>query len=253
VGDTDVIGEKFFHRLAGRQQLLIDAQSAARGLLPDIQCLEGPGFSPGKLNGQIVRFYQETSRFSFDVTPEWKGGMRPLARLVSILFSRRLRQLNVPLSSADTLGGTSSEIFPVRRGEKHLFSAWIRTLRSSGSTLYVGAYSTALIPGHGSPCIKVVFPLPNGSAMVFMRPELRQDGSLLLLSEGERFGDPGFYFYVHRDASGGVARYVRALRESIFIYPGEGLDVHADHDLSFFGRGFLRQHYEMRQWHSQAE
>lgn len=246
IGDTDVIGEEFFHRHAEREGLTLDAESESRGLLPSIGRLDGPCFASADLSPEVVSFYQETSRYSFEVNPEWSGGLRPFAWLVSRLFSKRLRQLNVPLSAADTSGGASSDVFPVRRGEVHLFSAWIRTLRSTGNTLYAGAYSTALVPGHESPCIKVVFPLPNGSAIVLMRPEIKKDGSLLLLSEGKRFGDPGFYFYVRRDASRGVARYVRALRESIHVYPGEGTEVRAEHRMSFFGRGFLRQRYGMK-------
>lgn len=245
VGDTDVIGERFFHRLASREGLTLDTESKARGLLPSLECLDGPDFVSAHLNGQVAQFYRETSAYSLGVEAEWTGGLRPLARLISVLFSRRLRQLNVPLSLADTSGGASSDVFPVRRGEEHIFSAWIRTLKSSGNTLYAGAYSTSLIPGHAGPCIKVVFPLPNGSAIVIMRPELQEDGSLLLLSEGERFGDPGFYFYVRRDEDGGVAKYVRPLRERIHVRAGSGADVIAHHEVSFWDRRFLVQHYRM--------
>jgi len=245
VGDTDVIGERFFHRWAERQGFTLDGESAVRGLLPDLRCLDGPRFESAQLNDQVASFYRETSRYSFDVTPEWKGGLRLFARLVARLFSKRLRQLNVPLSAAEVSGGASSEVFSVQQGERHLFTAWIRTLRTTGNTLYAGAYSTATIPGHANPCIKVVFPLPNGSAIVIMRPDMQEDGSLVLRSEGKRFGDPGFYFYVRKDPAGGVARYVRALQETIHVYPGEGRQVLAEHTLSFWGHRFLSQKYRM--------
>ena len=53
-------------------------------------------------------------------------------------------------------------------------------------------------PRATGPCVKTVFPLPNGNAIVILRPEAQADGSLVLLSDGHRFGDPGFYFTVHR-------------------------------------------------------
>ncbi len=59
------------------------------------------------------------------------------------------------------------------------------------------------------------------------------DGSLLLRSEGQRFGDPGFYFYVRKSGASGVARYVRALQETIHVYLGDGADVLAQHELRF--------------------
>ena len=172
----------------------LDTKSEVRGLLPDVCSLGGPEFEPSALSPEVARFYQETSNFSFQVTPHWRGGLRPLARLVSLLFSKRLGQLNIPLSAADAKGGATSDVFPISKEGRHLYSAWIRTFVSSGDTLYAGAYSVTHIPGHRRPCIKVVFPLPNGSAVVIMRPEVQADQSLLLVSAGERFGDPGFYF-----------------------------------------------------------
>jgi hypothetical protein len=42
----------------------------------------------------------------------------------------------------------------------------------------------------------VIFPLPNGRAIVIVRPEIHNDGSLTVVSDGRRFGDPGFYLVV---------------------------------------------------------
>jgi hypothetical protein len=246
VGDTDVIGERFFHRLAEREGLLFDTQSPVRGLLPNVAVLDGPDFESTKLDGRVADFYQQSSRYSFGVSSRWSGGLRPFARLISLLFSRRLRQLNVPLTEGEARGGATSDVFLVRRSGEHMFSAWIRSLKSTGNTLYAGAYSTTEVPGHGSPCVKVVFPLPNGSAIVIMRPELQDDGSLLLRSEGRHFGDPGFYFYVRESPEGGVARYVRALQETIHVYPGSDREVLATHEVKFWGIRFLRQNYRMR-------
>jgi hypothetical protein len=67
------------------------------------------------------------------------------------------------------------------------------------------------VPGFERPCVKVVFPLPNGNAQVFLKPETSADGSLTVTSSGRRFGDPGFYFTVHH--GGKVwARYLRAMQ-----------------------------------------
>jgi hypothetical protein len=91
----------------------------------------------------------------------------------------------------------------------------------------------------------VVFPLPNGNAIVLMRPIAHRDGSLSVVSAGDGFGGPGFYFTVHRD--GAVwARYVESLKESIHVYGAEGGTVRADHVLRLWGATFLRLHYRMR-------
>lgn len=53
-------------------------------------------------------------------------------------------------------------------------------------------------PGWPAPCVKVVFPLPHGNAVVIRKARGQADGSLTLTSAGARFGDPGFCFTVHR-------------------------------------------------------
>lgn len=63
-----------------------------------------------------------------------------------------------------------------------------------------------------------MFPLPGGSATVILRPENRPDGSFVLVSEGDRFGDAGYY-REHRTGT--------------------------DHAFRFMGLRFLDLHYEI--------
>lgn len=123
-------------------------------------------------------------------------------------------------------------------------TAWVRRLLGTGNVLYAGSYSLCRVPGFDGPCVRVVFPLPNGNAMVIMRPVAHGDGSFSVVSTGERFGDPGFYFTVHgrREI---WARYLRALRESIRVYAADG-GVRVDHVLTLGGAVFLRLHYRLR-------
>lgn len=61
-----------------------------------------------------------------------------------------------------------------------------------------------------------------------MRTESRPAGSLIVTSAGERFGDPGFYFTVYGHSGQVWAPYVKAMRESIYVYPAEKELVRAD-------------------------
>ena len=63
-------------------------------------------------------------------------------------------------------------------------------------------------------------------------------------SSGLCFGEPGFYFIVSTD-KGFWAKYVRAMRESIKVYPSESASVRADHVLRIWGATFLRLHYKL--------
>src|SRR5438045_2692243 len=62
-------------------------------------------------------------------------------------------------------------------------TAWFRRLRGSGNVLYAGFYSVCTLPGRPDPSVKIVFPLPNGNAIVIMRTECRADGSFVVTSE----------------------------------------------------------------------
>ena len=245
VGNTIVIGRDFFDSLAAREGL-VARRSEAGGLLPTLDALAGSGFDPTHVHPAVRTFYERTSEYELEAWAEWCGVFRPFGRLLALLFSRRLQQLNVPLSGLDARLGTTSEVIQLvdpTSGELR-YTGWLRTLRATGNVLYAGTYSVARVPGFDRPCVKVVFPLPNGNAQVFLRPKTAPDGSLTVTSSGRSFGDPGFYFTVHR--RGRVwARYVRTMRESIRVF-ADGADVRADHVMWLWGAKFLRLHYRLR-------
>ncbi len=248
VAGPDGVGLRFFHRLAEARGLVVRAEGAARGLLPDLDLLAGPGFEPARLDPDVRAFYQRTSDFDLEAWAEWCGAFRPLGRLLSVVFSRRLQQLNVPLHPLDTALGTTSDVLELvdPASGRVALTAWVRQLRRTGNVLYAGSYSSCTIPGHASPCVKVVFPLPTGNGIVLLRPSVNQNGALTVSSAGRRFGDPGFYFTVHRPRDRVWARYVRAMTETIRVYPAGGGEVRADHTMWFAGLVFMRLHYRLR-------
>jgi hypothetical protein len=247
IAPTTGIGPEYFAALANGEDLELQPGTSV-GIISDFTSLQGSSFNAGGVHAGVVHFYEQTSAYELDAWAEWCGLFRPFGWLLAVLFSRRLQQLNVPLSGLDTSKGLTSEVLqfidPATGSARH--TAWFRRLRGSGNVLYAGFYSICTLPGHADPCVKVVFPLPNGNAIVIMRTECREDGSFVVTSAGDRFGEPGFYFTVHGEAGVGWARYVRALRESIHVFPAENGLVRADHVLKYFGATFLRLHYRMR-------
>lgn len=245
IGKTTGIGADYFQKLAAEQGYAVNTSEGVRGLIR-FKDLSGAGFDPDKVHPDVRAFYETTSNFEFESWSEWCGVFKPFGYLLALIFSRRLQQLNVPLQPLDTAGGTISQVVQLKsaNGEVAL-TAWLRLLRKTGNVLYAGTYSVARVPGHESPCVKVVFPLPNGNAIVLMKPSVDEDGALTITSSGQRFGDPGFYFTVHGPRV--WARYVRTMRESIRVYPAEEPgEVRADHVLRIWGRVFLRLHYRLR-------
>lgn len=242
-----MIGEDFFSSYA-RDRGLEVLQDGRRGLLADFRELSGVGNDPSVVAQAVRDFYERTSEYELDAWSEWNGLFKPFGAALALLFSRRLQQLNIPLSPLDSSKGMSSEVIQMRNPQtgELVQTAWVRKLRATGNILYAGNYSICKVPGYPSPCVKVVFPLPNGNAIVIMKPKSRADGSFSLLSSGSRFGDPGFYFVVHGEGKMAWARYVRAMQETITVYSAEYGATRADHTLRFWGKEFLRLHYRMR-------
>jgi hypothetical protein len=248
IAPTTGIGSDYFASIASAEGLRLHQPDSAAGVICDFAALHGVSFEPSSVDPSVARFYEQTSDYELDAWAEWCGLFRPFGWLLAVLFSRRLQQLNVPLSGLDTSKGLTNEVLqfidPATDALRH--TAWFRRLRGSGNVLYAGFYSVCTLPGHANPCVKVVFPLPNGNAIVIMRTECRPDGSFVVTSAGDGFGEPGFYFTVHGESGTVWARYVRALRESIHVFPAEGGLLRADHVLTYFGATFLRLHYRMR-------
>jgi len=246
VGRTRGIGREFFSELA-REEGLAARREGDRGLLPSFALLAGPSFDPSRVAPEVADFYERTSRYAMDAWSEWCGAFRPFGRVLAALFSRRLQQLNVPLSGLDTSRGVTSDVCqwidPASGAVRH--TAWVRELAASREVVYAGAYSLCRVPGHDGPCVKVIFPLPNGNASVFLRPEAGADGSLTLWSSGRRFGDPGFYFTVRAAPGAAWARYLPTMRESIRVYPDRDGAVRTDHVLTIWRQPYLRLHYRL--------
>ena len=245
---TKGINSEYFAALADSKKLVIKKSEGVVGIVSDFTVLGGPSFESGKVHPDIIQFYEQTSAFELDAWAEWSGIFRPFGWLLAKIFSRRLQQLNVPLSSLDTSQGISNEVIQLTDPAtgKVQDTAWFRSLQATHNVIYAGFYSVCKIPAMPDPCVKVVFPLPNGNAIVLMRTEHLSDGSFRITSAGTRFGDPGLYFTVHSDTGAVRARYVKSLREQIHVYTREPAVIRADHTLSYFRMTFLRIHYRMR-------
>jgi hypothetical protein len=246
IGNTRVIGKGFFQAYAQEHDLEI-VQDANCGLLNNFSALAGDSNNLDGVSSAVHDFYEHTSAYDLDAWSEWHGLFRPFGLALAVLFSRRLQQLNIPLSALDSSRGMSSNVLQMcsRQTGQLVQTAWVRELHATKNVIYAGCYSVCRIPGHGNPCVKVVFPLPNGNAIVLMKPESHADGSLSLTSAGKVFGDPGFYFTVHGRDGKIWARYVKAMQEKITVYPAERNTARADHVLWFWRKQFLRLHYRM--------
>jgi hypothetical protein len=148
VGDTRRIGGDCFREIAMREGLSVHDEPSSRGLLPDLGVLEGPSFQPSAVATGVRHFYEHTAAYELDAWAEWCGAFRPFGWLLAVLFSRRLQQLNVPLSGLDTSRGLSNSVWYLNDANgKPRYVVWVRNLVGSGDTLYAGSYGPCRVPG----------------------------------------------------------------------------------------------------------
>ena len=241
----DRIGARYFERFAASAGMEVERDLPDAGLLASFDALRGSSFAPERVDSRIVDFYERTSRYRLQLWSQWSPVFRVGGNLIAAIFSRRLGQLQLPMAPLDTSRGVTSELLRLRAPDGAALTGWLRRRLPDGDVIYAGFYSVERPPSAPGPCVKVVFPLPNGSASIFLRPEARGDGSLVLISAGRRFGDAGFYFVVQESDDRVHVRHVAAMTESIHVYADDHGDLHTEHMLRLWGRVFLRLHYLM--------
>ncbi|MCU0717833.1 MAG: hypothetical protein MUD03_17065 [Pirellula sp.] len=239
-GRPGIIDGAVLDQLAARENLIIDVVERDGGLLESFDFLAG---AKARLHPDVANFYLHTARYKLNVWTSWRPGWRGFAWAVDWMFARRIKQLSLPQNPLETARGITSEIVALRGEDgRAKYRFWIRRLQQSGRTIYVGCYSS-LVLNSDTPCIKVVFPLPYGSATVILQCSVEEDGSLMLRSHGNRPGEPGFYFLVE-DRSGELwYHYLRRFTEQIRVYSDGVGGIRADHSMSLFGMRAFELHY----------
>ena len=166
LGNEDVIGNKFIQNLVNDEDLKYSSNIPNVGLLESISDLDFTQDELDVLNKQVVDFYVNTSNYDFEIWSEWKSFFKPFGKALSLIFSKRLQQLNLPLNSLDSSKGIKSEIIKLSKEDKTKWTIWYRKLKISNDVIYAGIYTTAFVPKYNKSLLKVIFPLPNGNASV---------------------------------------------------------------------------------------
>jgi hypothetical protein len=245
LGKPGLIGAGVYQQVAERRNLDLSMPPDA-GLIPDFSALRGPSFDPDKIDPGIRHFYEHAALYHLEVWSEvYLAGKFVLWLLVEFI-SRRMNQLNFPISSLEVAKGMTSEVVQLReRGTGKLVdTGWLRRFRSNGKVIYAGFYSTTCVPAEENPCVKVTFPC-YGSSSVYLRPLQHPDGSFGLYSAGAAFGSSGFYRIVEAGPNAWKVRLFKTLHENFHVYRDDEGVLRTDHTITFLGLTVLRLHYKM--------
>jgi hypothetical protein len=243
---SDYIGDTPYEELAARERLELVRRASTGGLVPDFAVLNGPAFSIDRLRPEVRHFYEHTAAYRMDVWSEtFFPGNIGLWLLVTTI-SRKVNQLNFPLRALAAAKGIDSEIVLLKTTEGTVrYAGWYRRLVDTGRTIYTGFYMTVHVPHCATPCVKVVFPMPNGNATVVLRPSLDADGHLRLSSKGARFGDAGFYRIERVGGDRLRVWRVSTLHEDFRVYVDADQVLRCDHSVRFLGLPVLHLHYRI--------
>jgi hypothetical protein len=245
LGERGRIGTGIYERIARDENLQIRVPAGA-GLIPDFNTLRGPDFDPGIIHPAIRHFYEHAAAYHLEVWTEVSLIGRFFLWLLVEFISRRMEQLNFPISSLEVAKGMSSEVVQLIEPSsgRHVYTGWLRRLKSSGHVIYAGLYSVVSVPGEKVPCVKVTFPC-NGSANVYLKPVAHDDGSFGLDSSGSAWGRSGFYRLVRSGTDHWRVRYVKTLHELFHVYVDDEGVLRTEHTISFLGLTIIRLHYKM--------
>lgn len=242
-GEIGGVGEKIIDQIAAAEELRVVRSASPAGLLPSADAFAS--LAP-QIDPEIIAFYTQTSEFEMDVWSKWEPFWGPFGRLVDRIFARRVDQLRLPADPLAASQGMLSEIVLLVRPDGEIkYRLWLRKLVATNAIVYSGFYSEAITAGD-RPRIKVVFPLPKGSATVLMEMSADRKGGLRLASQGKRSGDAGFYFLVEDRNRQVWANYVRSFHEFIDVYRDAAGELRADHTMRLWGRLVYSLHYRMR-------
>ncbi|MDQ3856597.1 MAG: hypothetical protein M3281_09420 [Chloroflexota bacterium] len=240
------VGLAFYSDYARERGLCIETHGEPLGLLPDFARLASATFDPTVVHPEIVRFYERTSEYELDVWSHWSGLLKPFAYSLIAFVSRNIEQLNLPLSPLETSYGMSSELVRLVDADtgEVVYAGWLRRTLSSGGIIYAGLYTTCQPPRVESRHVKVVFPLPGGSATVLLRPEHLPDGSLNLVSDGSQYGGAGYY-RLHRTGRSEAKIRLVPIKETIHVYFDRHGVLRTHHAFRFGPLPLLTLHYKL--------
>lgn len=245
-GEVNGIGRQFIDQLAQKEKLYVDESRDVKGLLRSIKQLNLPAVELKKLDPLVIDFYENTSRYMLQLSVNWNPFFKPFGFLLRLVFSRRIKQLNIPLRAKESAAQLKSAVIHLKDQQTHQVkrTVWFRSNQVTDEVVYAGVYETCHLPSEKT-CIKAIFPLPNGSATVILKPSVGQRGELILDSSGRHFGDSGFYFLL-RDASGQFwAKFIRSFRDKLVVEAQNG-QITATQTLSLWHIRVLTFVYQMK-------
>lgn len=237
------VGTDYVRELAAELEAHYTADAPDAGIVASLDAMRGPELDPERVDPLVREFYEHTTRFTLDITPQWRLWVRPGYVLYRTVVARPLGQASIPMNQREAQRGIRSRIDTIA-GDDHAVSVrgWIRSFADDDEPIMTGIYTTYR---HGeSGYVSVGFPVPEGSFTATLLPRSRPDGGLTLTSR-VRDGQAGHYLtYVDTAADELTALAVHGFEEQLDVFVEHG-ELRAEHAFWIFGFPFLTLHYQI--------
>lgn len=232
----------YANKIAKDENLYLEESSHETGLMEDDAFFKTD--AEEKIHPKILEFYQKTSNNNFGIEASWNPFFKVFSNLLQLLFSNRLQQLNLPSKSADLNTSLISSILKLKNksDDKTVWTIWNRKSAKTQKLIFSGIYTFCKIKDKDF--FKIIFPLPNGNASVLLEKEILNDGSLVLKSNGKKFGESGFYFVLKDKKDQFYGRFVKTMHERLDLkFNEDKKQIDALHQFSIWGITFLKLKY----------
>jgi hypothetical protein len=219
------------------------------GIVGSLDELAGPDLEPAAVDPLVREFYEHTSRFALDITPEWRRWVLPGYLAYRTVLARPLGQANVPMTVREAQRGVRGRIDTIDLPDGTRLRGWIRSYADTDEPIYVGIYTTYRDASEGTDrgYVSVGFPVPQGSFTATLLPRSRPDGGLELTSRS-RLSHAGHYLtYIETSEDGRrelTTLSVTGFGETLQVHLRDG-DLVAEHAFTVFGLPFLVLRYRI--------
>lgn len=240
---SNYVGTGYLGELAEELRATHTADAQDAGIVASLDTLAGPDLDPTRVDPLVREFYENTTRFSLDIMPQWRVWIRPGYLLYRTVIARPLGQANVPMNQREAQRGVRSRIDTIS-GVDGVVSVrgWIRSFADDDEPIMTGIYTTYTRNGRGY--VSVGFPVPEGSFTATLLPRSRPDGGVTLTSRASD-GQAGHYLsYVDTAAAELTALAVHGFQEELDVFV-DGDTLRAEHAFWVFGFPFLTLHYRI--------
>jgi len=240
IGQIGSSAREFVQRIASENDLEIRTDAPGAGLLPGF---EDWGF---EINRKVAEFYHQTGSYKFLVRSLWEPNFGFAGELITILFSRRIEQFNLPNARSGEEIAFKSELFQlINREGKVVYTVWLRSIADTGEMVFYGVYSICQLPS-GALGVRSVFPLPQGNATVVFNITGDASGDLDLVSVGKGYSEAGFYFIVEDLKGQCWKHYLPSLRQWIRVFEDEHSGLRAEHLMMLWSFPVYRMLYTIQ-------